>query len=101
MARKKRFTKQPSKFLEDAIETTTKVVSIEEYNKFINNRYKSVFYCESQKSDKPIMCVYWDRTTLEIGDTVRVIGRFNNNVFLAWQVQILKKAEQETEIQNG
>lgn len=102
MARKKRKqVKQPSKFVEDAMIVTTKIVEIEELNKPFDNRYKSVFYCESQKSETPVMCIFWKRTTISVGDTVSLKGRLNQNTFLAWDVQIIKSAEAEKESING
>lgn len=69
----------------------TAVINIIELNNVVNGKYKTVFECES-KNEKPRMCVYWERSSLAVGDTVKLTGRLKNDVFLVWKMQITRKA---------
>ena len=92
MARKKIF----SKFADDASLIDTKILEIEESNieyydsKTNKYRFKSVFYCEST-SGQPRMCVFWDKTSVQIGDEVQLKGRLKDDIFLVWELIIMRR----------
>ena len=73
------------------VETT--VTNIIEQNNIVNDKCKNVFECES-KNGKPRMCVYWERSSVSVGDIVKLTGRLKNDVFLVWKMLIIRKAEQ-------
>ena len=75
------------------IDVETTVTNIIELNNVVNNKYKTVFECES-KNEKPRMCVYWERSSIAIGDKVKLTGRLKNDVFLVWNMLITRKAKQ-------
>lgn len=89
MIRKKYISNPASPPLE--VETT--VTSIIELNNVVNEKYKTVFECES-KNEKPRMCVYWERSSVAVGDVVKLTGRIKNDVFLVWKMLIIRKAKQ-------
>ena len=94
MFRKKYIT---NKYLiKDLVLFPTKVLKIEEQNKPINDKLKTVFYCKSQTKPEGIMCVSWGRTSIDVGDTVELKGRLKNNVFIAWEIQIKNKSRGTT-----
>ena len=53
--------------------------------KEINEKFKTVFYCKSNKLSNGRMCVIWGRTTFNIGDEINMKGRLKDEVFLVWQ----------------
>lgn len=76
-----------------AVVVDTKVVAIEEYNKWYGDKYKNVFYCKS-KQPTPRMCISWGRTSLRVGDEVRLTGRVKDTgEFICWNILIFKRAE--------
>lgn len=87
--------KKTSKFIDEAILVKATVTEIIEKNKEYSHRIKNVFKCASQTGiDK--MCILWGRSNIDVGDEVQMQGRFKDDVFLAWSIQILKK-EQKNE----
>lgn len=69
--------------LESLIHISSKIIRIEMQNQEINNKLKTVFFCESEKEPKGRMCIVWeDRTTFEVGDFIEMQGRLANGVFL-------------------
>lgn len=87
--------KKTSKFIDEAILVNTTITEIIEKNKEYSYRFKNVFKCASKTGiDK--MCILWGRSNIDVGDEVQMQGRFKDDVFLAWSIQILKK-EQKNE----
>ena len=43
------------------------------------------------------MCVHWKRSCVEVGDKVQMLGRIENEVFLARKVIVIKPQEKGTE----
>ena len=86
MRRKK---KKTSKFIDKAIlvkATVTEIIKNKEYS----HHLKNVFKCASQTGiDR--MCILWGRSNIDAGDEVQMQGRFKDDVFLAWSIQITKK----------
>lgn len=92
MAKKKKFVKQPSKYENDAILITSVVKKIELQNVEINEKLKTVFYCESNTIPEGRLCITWGRTNLEIGDKFQAKGRITENgTFLIWSMLRFKK----------
>lgn len=87
MRRKK---KKTSKFIDEAILIKATVTEVIEKNKEYSHRLKNVFKCASQTGiDR--MCILWERSNIDAGDEVQMQGRFKDDVFLAWSIQITKK----------
>jgi len=82
----------------DASIVNATVCKIDFLNQEINGKPKSVFYCPSYEKPEGRMCVLWDYTTIDVGDEIKMKGRFNGDVFLVWDLQILKKGK-KNEIQ--
>ena len=73
------------------------VCKVDFTNKAYGDKLKSVFYCPSYEKPEGRMCVYWQgRCTVEVGDSVRMIGKFNDGIFLVLSYQILRKGKTET-----
>ena len=69
--------------------TVCKIVFL---NKWYGERLKSVFYCPSYEKPEGRMCVYWQgRCTVEVGDYVRMKGKFSDGIFLVSSYQIIKR----------
>lgn len=79
------------------LQVRTKVTKIDEKNKLINEKYKTSFWCEST-SGKDRLCIYWQRSTIEVGDEVILIGYIIDpaNVFMVNQMITIKQ-----EVKNG
>ena len=86
--RKKRWRKRAAndygKWEGQVVQGTSKIIKIEIQNQEINDKFKTVFYCESKKNPEGIMCVIWGRTTFKTGDEINMTGRFKDGVFLVW-----------------
>lgn len=68
------------------------VCKIDFLNKWYGERLKSVFYCPSYEKPEGRMCVYWQgRCTVEVGDYVRMKGKFSDGIFLVSSYQIIKR----------
>lgn len=97
MARKKKVYKK-SKWENEARLMETTILRFEEQNKICpNDKFKNVFYCESKVKPEGRMCVLWERMLAQPGDKVVMKGRFNGEVFLAWSLMIMKRAENKGE----
>ena len=94
MSRRKFNRRFISKYEEDAVIITAKIVGIEQQNEIIGERYKNIFYLKSK--DYPQtgkMCVYWGRTTFNTGDEIEAKGRINQDgVFLVWSYMIMRRS---------
>lgn len=74
------------------------VSRIDFLNKEYSGKLKSVFYCPSYEKPEGRMCVYWnERCTVEIGDRIRMRGKFHDGIFLVNSYQIVKKRGQTNE----
>ena len=84
-----------SKYQDEAVEVETTVTGFIERNKFYedNGKTKNVFTCKSSKETDQL-CILWSYSSMNIGDRVLLKGRFTPQAFIAWNVLILKKAEQ-------
>lgn len=83
--RKKKYT---SKYEAEKVHISTTVIKIEEQNVLVNDKYKTVFYCESQNNPEGRMCIAWGKTRIIVGSNVELDGRFKDDVFLVWQMTI-------------
>lgn len=110
MLKKKRFYKK-SKWEDEICLFESKILKFEQNNVFKNEKFKNVFYCESRNcaisddigsrgsamsgdiGSHGILCVLWERTIAQAGDTVVMKGRFKDNIFLAWSMMIKKRSE--------
>lgn len=88
MARKKYYSTKYKELMNSLVLVPTKVLRIEEQNTVVNDKFKTVFYCESVKNPQSTMCVAWGRTSVKEGDNVELKGRFSGNVFVVWSIQI-------------
>lgn len=68
-----------------------KIQEIKEKNILINDKFKTVFTCESAKNKDGTMCVVWGYTKINTGDTVQLKGRFRDKTFIVWSLKILRK----------
>lgn len=68
-----------------------KIQEIKEKNTLINNKFKTVFICESKKNKDGVMCVVWGYSRINKNDTVQLKGRFKGSVFAVWTLKILKR----------
>lgn len=84
-----------SKYQDEAVEVETTVTGFIERNKFYeeNGKTKNVFTCKSSKETDQL-CILWAYSSMNIGDRILLKGRFTPQAFIAWNVIILKKAEQ-------
>ncbi|MBQ9786472.1 MAG: hypothetical protein IJW25_03285 [Clostridia bacterium] len=83
------------KYKDEAVEVETTVTGFVERNKFYENtnRTKNVFTCKSSKETDQL-CILWDYSSMNIGDRILLKGRFAPQGFIAWNVIIIKRAEQ-------
>ena len=86
---RKRYRKRASndygKWEGEVVQGTSKIIKIEVQNQEINDKYKTVFYCESKTQPEGRMCVIWGRTTFNVGDEITLTGRIKDGVFLVWR----------------
>ncbi len=74
------------------------VQAIEVQNEEKNKKFKNVFYVKSAKNPSGRMCIFYERTTFNIGDVLIMKGRLVNSVFLVWQLNILmRKADKQND----
>lgn len=103
---RKRGFKKTSKYEAEKVHISTTVIKIEEQNVLVNDKYKTVFYCESQNNSlngceqgsspsshpgprpEGRMCIAWGKTRIIVGSNVELDGRFKDDVFLVWQMTI-------------
>lgn len=97
MRRKRKYVKRTSKYEKDAILINSKVISIKQQNEIVGERYKNIFYIESQQfPETGRMCILWGKSSFNVGDEIECKGRINEQgVFLAWTLLILKRAKNE------
>jgi hypothetical protein len=82
---KKRAANSYGKWEAEVVQGTSKIIKIEIQNQEINDKFKTVFYCESKKNPEGMMCVVWERTTFKAGDEIDMTGRIKDGVFLVWR----------------
>lgn len=89
MSRRNRLRKQAanniSKWEKEAICIASKIIKIEVQNQEINEKFKTVFYCESKTKPEGRMCIVWGRTTFKEGNEITMTGRMKEDVFLVWR----------------
>lgn len=95
MSRRKRKKREPSKYEKEAVFVEATINKIDFINQEINDKLKSVFYCPSYLCPEGRMCIYWGRTSIQVGDKVLMKGRFVDGTFLVWQLLITKGQEQQ------
>ena len=98
--RKKKFKKQKSKYADEAVIVEAKVCKIDFLNQEIGNSLKSVFYCPSYYAPEGRMCIYYKKCNIEIGDKISMKGRFNDGVFLVWDMQIKRREINDNQTNN-
>lgn len=96
MARHKRkyHSNKYKEILDSLVLVPTKVLRIEEQNTVINDKFKTVFYCQSVKKPEGVMCVAWGKTSIKEGDGVELKGRYKDGVFIVWSIQIKNRENQ-------
>ena len=88
---KKSFNK-PSKYDKDAIIVNSTVKKIELQNVEINEKLKTVFYCESEILQEGRLCILWGRTSIKVGDKFQAKGRLTpDGTLLIWDLLRFKK----------
>lgn len=96
MARRKKKQRYVSKYADEAVYVIgKKVLKIEEQNLEVNDKMKTVFYCESSKPEGR-MCIAWGRTNFKVGDVVDMKGRVKDDVFLVWSL-MFKRLEEDAQ----
>lgn len=71
---------------------------VEEVHYNDGRQVKIVFEVKSE-SGKTITCIYWKKITLNAGDEITLIGRFNDTekkTFICSQVYIISRAQNES-----
>ena len=87
MARRKKFVRQPSKYENEAILVTSTVKKIELQNVEVNEKLKTVFYCESNQLPEGRLCIAWGRTNIDVGSRFQAKGRLlPDGTFLVWSM---------------
>lgn len=86
------------KWEEEVICVASKVLRFEVQNQEINEKLKTVFYCESKTQPEGRMCVIWGRTTFKAGDEITMTGRLKNKVFLVWKYFYKSNEPKETKV---
>lgn len=94
---RKKFIKKISKYESEKVHITSTVIKIEEQNVLVNDKYKTVFYCESQSNPEGRMCIAWGKTRIIVGSKVELDGRFKDDVFLVWKMTITNQKALEFE----
>lgn len=87
-----------SKLMNNATLVRATITEIIEKNKEYSERLKNVFKCIGKSGNEKI-CILWDRSNIDKGDEVQMLGRFKDEIFLVWSIQIIKKKEKEHECQ--
>lgn len=82
---RKRAINDYGKYEDQVIRISSKIIKIEVQNQIFNNKFKTVFYCESTNKPEGRMCIVWDRTTFSEGDEIDMTGRMKEDVFLVWR----------------
>lgn len=83
--------KKKSKYEQDALLITSEVIEIIENNKqYPNEKIKNVFKCASRDGNGKT-CIYWGISNIATGDEISMTGRYKDEVFLVWSLQIIKK----------
>lgn len=86
MARRK-FIKKTSKYEQDAIMIVSTVKKIELLNVEVNDKLKTVFYCESNQLPEGRLCIAWGRTNIDVGSRFQAKGRLlPDGTFLVWSM---------------
>lgn len=97
MGRKKKFIPKVSKYESEKVHISSTVTKIEEQNVLVNDKYKTVFFCESQTKPEGRMCIAWGKTRIIVGSKVELDGRFKDDVFLVWKMIITNQKALEFE----
>ena len=77
----------------DSYIDNTKVIRIEEKNTIINDKYKTVFYCESKSIKNGRLCIIWGHTLIDIGDIISMKGIYSGETFIAESLRIKQVAK--------
>ena len=86
MARRK-FAKKFSKYADEAIIVVSTVKKIELQNVEVNEKLKTVFYCESNQLPEGRLCIAWGRTNIDVGSRFQAKGRLlPDGTFLVWSM---------------
>lgn len=96
MARNK-FLRKPLKYEEEKVHILTTVIKIEEQNVLVGKKYKTVFYCSSSTKPEGARCIAWGYTAIAEGSEVTLTGRFKNDCFLVWSMNIINSIRRERE----
>ncbi len=96
MSRRK-FIRKVSKYEKEKVHISSTVIKIEEQNVLFKDKYKTVFYCQSQTQPEGRMCIAWGRTRIVVGSKVELDGRFKDDVFLVWKMTITNQKALEFE----
>ena len=81
-----------SKYTDEAVLIETTITEVLEHNKEYSERIKNVFKCASRIGEDRL-CILWGRSNISAGDKIQMKGRIKDDVFLAWDLMILKKAD--------
>ena len=109
MAKKKRyFYSKNEDYLYLTTGTVSKIIELnKEYefddNGYTNTRFKTTFSISIPRvEDKRFeTCISWNRQTISIGDLVSIKGRYLENGFLVKSLSILRKVQNDGNIQNS
>lgn len=86
MARR-RFFKKSSKYADEAMMVVSTVKKIELQNVEVNDKLKTVFYCESTQLPEGRLCIAWGRTNIDVGSRFQAKGRLlPDGTFLVWSM---------------
>lgn len=75
------------------------VTKIDVLNKQYENKFKTAFYCKPRDIEKEVLCIYWQKSTIQEGDSILLsMYRISKtNAFIVTRLSIYKRANSETE----
>ena len=71
------------------------ILEILEQNTAINNKLKTVFYIKKKSNNNKILCIYWGKSYISVGDIVNLNGRLKNDTLIVWSMWIVHKRHKE------
>lgn len=80
----------------EALLAIATVLSVVEKVKYKDGKIKLTFECKTNLGYL-VRCVYWSNININEGDSVTMKGRFNNDVFLVWNILITERSAREQE----
>ena len=72
------------------------VLEIVEKNKeCANGKFKNVFKCAHPEKKEGITCILWERNCLDVGDKIKMEGKFKDEIFIAYSAMVHRHCDSE------